>query len=281
MSTAGYRSGAGQITVAPVTDAEVGQLDFAQERFYMLMGDSSFVQTHLLMYDIRWFNEPFSPGGQQSYEMEFEPLAAITPWFDMGFNELSGTLLALSHGGYADTDNTVLVEYQTDFNAAVWTTLGTYPNQVPAQPEINTRTNAVENERTLLFNSLSGVEFRWVRFRFTLQSVGDRRTPNAYPLTVRFIKRPDMRDSIRIAIDVEQTIAARNDIESVDDLWLELKALYDSHEVPQLLAGSVTTWAAIIALPRVLELSDLGDNDIARTTNSNELTIVLNVVELV
>lgn len=252
-----------------------------EQRFYL--ADSS---QPAQVADIKWWNEAFTPGVNQSIPLEDEDLAIITPWFDLGFSELSGTLLTLNHGGYADASNTVAAYYQLDLDSTAWTLLGTFPNTAPEAPEITGRSRPVEDERTLLFSSLEGITFNRVRFKFLLHNVvsGDGnayQTPNAYPMTVRFMKRPDLRESIRIAIDPTETIAMRDDINSLDELWMELKALYDSHDIPKLEAGPVTTWAAMIALPRVLEISGLADDDIVPSTLSEELTIVFNVAELV
>lgn len=233
---------------------------------------------------IKWWNEAFVPGTDQSDDFEPANVSAITPWLDAGFSDISGALLAISHGGFADANNTVRIEYQTDFDTSAWVLLGTFPNTTPGEPEITGRSRPVQNTRTMLFNQLSGVRFRVVRFRYTLISSASypRQSPNAYPLTLRFFKRPDLRESIRLAINVDDTLALRGggDVVSVDMLMAELKALYDLGLVPRLIIGGITTWALMIAFPRVVELADIGDEDVASNEVAKGLDIVLNVAEL-
>lgn len=247
-------------------------------------------QDDLYMAYIKWFDEAYKPGGDQSMVMEGDTLYLYTPWFDMGFSELKGTLIALSFGGYADAQNSVVVAYQLDDMSLEitdsWTALGTFPNTAPGSPEITGRLDTVEDETTLLFgtdpNTLAGVSFTRVRFRVALDNGSETmQSPNGYPLTVRFIKRPDLRESIRIAVDVAETLAVRDDLTGFDDLWIELKQVYDSKTIPKLEVGPYTTWASMIALPRVLNVESPTEDDVARTVLSEQIDIVINVAELV
>lgn len=239
----------------------------------------------LELRDVAWWNEAFTPGVNQSRDFEPADMGLVTPWLDFGFSDINGALLALSHGGYADVNNTIRVEYQTDFDASAWVLLGSFPNATPGEPEITGRSRPVQNARTMLFNTLSGIRFRVARFRFTLINSASfpAQSPNAYPMTLRFYKRPDLRDSIRLAIDVEQTIAERGggDVVSVETLMAELKALYDLGVVPKLEVGPITTWALMIAYPRVIQLTDLAMDDVTRTVVPDGMDIILNVAELI
>jgi len=234
----------------------------------------------LELRSIPWWSEAFTPGVNQSVPIESTDLSFVTPWFSMGFSELAGTLLVLQLGGFADASNRITMEYQIDFDDN-WQTLGTFPNTVPAEPEIAGRLRPVENATTLLFNTLSGVQFTWMRLRGTLISDLANQTPNAYPLTLRFFKRPDLRDSIRINVDVKATLGVRGDIHTVNDVLRELRESYDARIVPQLKVGSVETWAALIQMPRVLIMQDLDiDEDVVRGDQTADGIIALAFAEL-
>jgi hypothetical protein len=241
--------------------------------------------TDLQLNFIDWWDEAFTPGVDQTHNFEDSDVKAITPWFALGFQELVGPLLGMSCAGFFDSSNKILVEYQTDLDeVSAYTTLGTFPGTVASTPEIVGRSRAVAQDDFILFNSLVGVAAQWVRFRFTLKnSVGvskPKQSPNAYPLILRFFKRPDLRESFRLEIDVGGTLSGREDLTTVDDLWQELKAIYDLQTVPTLVAGSISTWAVMIGFPRVIQFSEASADDINPNPVAQDATIVVNVAEL-
>lgn len=238
----------------------------------------------LQLNTIPWWNEAFIPGQDQSVLIETGNLAAITPWFSFGFNNLVGAMLALQHGGYADTNNKILVEYQQDFDESAWINLGTFPNEnLPTQPEVKGRGEPVANASTLLFNIMSGVAFTWMRMRFTLISLDANQSPNAFPMTARFFKRPKLRNSFRINLDIQTTIDNRQDINTPDEILNELRATYDSPIVPQLVLGPINTWALIMQFPAVLVLDPETErnDDVVPTEVSQGAVITLNFGEMI
>ena len=204
----------------------------------------------------------------------------ITPWHNFGFADIDGILLAMHCGGYFDALNQVTVDYEVDFSGT-WVSVGTFPGTVPAVPEITGRTRAIASENTLLISALTGIQFSYVRFRIGLVTDASEpnQTPNAFPMTLRFFKRPDLRESGRVEIDVAGTIEA-GDFTTADDIWKWLKVIYDMKEVPELTIGSYHTWAALIAIPRVVQTSSPAPEDIVADNTSFDVTIVANFAEL-
>ena len=229
---------------------------------------------------IKWFDEAYRPLADQTFNIETTNTADITPWFTLGFSNLSGPMLLLQCGGDFNASNQVKVEYQLDFDESVWTLLGTFPNTyLPGEPEITGRLEAVEQADTLLFNGLSGVPFTAIRFRYTLISSNAKQSPNGYPMVARFLKRPQMRQSVRWNIDVSATIGGRGDIVTPDDILAELREVYDSRVVPEIFLGSHHTWAMFIGMPYILQGADSRE-DIVDDVVSKDATIVVNVAEL-
>ena len=235
----------------------------------------------LVLYEIPWFDEAYRPLADQSFLVETEDMADITPWFTLGYANLAGPLLMLQCGGDFDEDNQVKVEYQLDFDeSGDWELLGTFPNtNLPGEVEITGRSEAVEQRDTLLFNELAGVPFTAVRFRWTLISSNPNQSPNAYPMVARFLKRPNLRQSIRWNIDVAATIGDRGGHVTPDDIWKELKAVYDLKVVPEITIGPYHTWAVMIGMPFIIESSGVRD-DMVESVVSDTATIVINIAEL-
>jgi hypothetical protein len=244
------------------------------------------------IWRIRPFDEAYRPGEDQTGDIEPIDMSALSPWFDMGFSELEGPLIAMTCGGFFDANNRVRVEYQLDMaTAGGWTLLGEYPNtDLPADPEVTGRSDPVENIRTLLFNGLTGIAFRYVRFRFTLISelddegnpVTPNQTPNAYPLTLRFYKRPKMRESVMVNIDVTKTLTERPDNFTPDMLYAELKAIFDEPLTPAVSIGGYDSHMVIMGLPRVMSISDNGgEQDIEANLVAHGMVIRLNLAELI
>jgi hypothetical protein len=230
-------------------------------------------------------DEPVQNGvAVTSFSFEPADQIEVTPWFPMGFAEFGGTALTLTCKGYFDETNFISVDYQLDTSLSLsaqhqwnsstglansWQNLGQFPNlDATTEPEITGRVRPVETSDTLIFNTeegLDGLDFTYIRFRFRLRGRTlpvNNITPNAYPMIFRFIKRPDMRDSFQLDIDVAETLNMRDDLESPDDLWMWLKEIHDTHRIPKLEAGPVNTWAYIISLPRILILNSDEDNDV-------------------
>ena len=215
--------------------------------------------SNIILSHIPWLDEAWQPDTNQDELVETVDISAITPWFDMGFSQLAGALLAMHCGGWFDASSQVKVEYQLDnITADGWTTLGTFPNvNAPTESEITGRPSPVEATDRLVFTSLQGIAFTRARFRITLitdASVEARQTPNALPLTLQFVKRPDIRDSIRIEVGVEETIAGPGDIESVDQLMTGLRNEYNQDQIPVMKYAGRTTYAFLTSLPTILEL---------------------------
>ncbi|KKM98185.1 hypothetical protein LCGC14_1160620, partial [marine sediment metagenome] len=222
------------------------------------------------LFHIHWVDEAYKPGDIQTYDIETADMAAIMPWFDMGFSQLSGPMLTCHCGGWFDSNNKVKVEYQFLGGAALggfpynfpiqlpgWILLGEFPNtDIPGSPEISGRADPVATEDTILFNGLEGIEHNEARFRITLITTPGnqpRQTPNAYPLIFQFLKRPDLRDSLRIEVDVQKTIGA-GDVSTVDELLSSLRAAYNKKTIPVVTYADRTTYAFLTSLPRILTI---------------------------
>ncbi len=233
------------------------------------------------LFHVHWMDEAFKPGDIQTYDIETSDMQAITPWFDMGFSQLNGPMLTCHCGGWFDSNNKVKIEYQFLGGAALggfpytfpiqlpgWNILGTFPNtDIPAEPEITGRADPVAAEDVILFNSLEGIEHNEARFRITLITTPGnqpRQTPNAYPLIFQFLKRPDLRDSLRIEIDVERTLG-EGDVVNVDEILTTLRAAYNKKTIPVIEYGDRTTYAFLTSLPRILTIGEaapsVGDID--------------------
>ena len=171
-----------------------------------------------------------------------------------------------------------------------WATLGTYPNtSVPSDPEISTRANPVEATGTLVFNAtdLRGKQFTWIRFRIGLEVLNDSggqlitHTPNAFPMTLRFFKRPQLRDSFRMEIDVNETLLGPDRATSVKDLIVSLRAIYNQLEIPKLVVGNQTTWAAMTSYPRIPHYEERpGGGEYGQYEIPEDAIIVITAAEL-
>ena len=243
------------ITVSAVDyDVLPGSVYIADsEKFFIFAHDKT--NTDVDIYSINWEDEPFTPNIAQTYDFENADQATIVPWFNMGFSDLPGIALALRCGGWFDATHTILIEYQIDFNETTWTTLGTYPGTVPSDPEITNRVTPVAGTDTLTFGTgLHGVAFKWIRFRITLKaSATHSKSANAYPLTFQFIKRPNLRDQVRFAVDWQRTQAANPDLPNftIKDLVNTIRDIYNATTQPKITINGEVTYSVITSYPRV------------------------------
>jgi hypothetical protein len=235
------------------------------------------------MNHMKWFDEPFTPGTAQTVTFEDDDMAVVHPWLNMGFSDLPGIALVLQCGGWFDATHKVKIEYQIDFDDSSWTTLGTFPGTVPGSPEITNRTTPVAAADTLVFDpggTLAGVAFQWIRFRVTLQTTsGHTISPNAYPLTLRFLKRPNLRDSIRFEIDWQRTRGANPDLDTIKSLVNTLRDIYNATTVPKVTINEEVTYAAVTSYPRVPVLGP-SDKPVASDVDYEDAVLVFTMAEL-
>jgi hypothetical protein len=228
------------------TDAQV---------FWVLMHNDTGASTTWRSVTLPWFDEPFTPNINQTHPFEDGNQTATMPWFNMGFSDLPGIALAMRCGGWFDATHTIKIEYQIDFVETSWTTLGTFPGAVPADPEITNRVTPVAGADTLTFGTgLHGVAFKWIRFRITLATpASSKKSPNAYPLTFQFIKRPNLRDQVRFAVDWQRTQAANPDLPNftIKDLVNTIRDIYNATTQPKITINGEVTYSVITSYPRV------------------------------
>lgn len=238
-------------------------------------------------YSIPYFNEAFTPGTAQSVAITANNIVEITPWTALGFDDLRGALLDMVCGGFFDSANQVQVDYQVDLDESAWTSLGTFPNTgAPAEAEVSGRSEPIEAENRLLFDGLQGVSFKWARFRFTLITTANPgyTTPNAYPMTLHFYKRPKGRRNIRFNVDVQATINERGSDGvglTPDSIWQELCAVYDLDTVPEVEIGPYHTWAILTSIPYFTDIETDGDDSIVPIVTSADVTIAVTLAELI
>lgn len=230
-----------------------------------------------------WFDEPYTPGVDQSVGMDITTQYAVTPWYNMGFSDLPGVALTLKSAGWWDATHKIGIEYQTDFDTTAWTSLGYYPNTgLPASPEITNRVSPVEAEDTLVFGTsetLHGVAFNWIRFRIEfLATSATSKSPNAFPLVFRFIKRPQLRDSIRFEIDWAETRGANPDISTIKDLVNVLRNIYNATTIPKVTINEEVTYAMVTSYPRVPVLGP-SIHPVASDVDYEDATLVLTMAE--
>lgn len=238
-------------------------------------------------------DEPYLPGVNYEYEFVYIDgggLSFYTPWFDFGFADLDGALLAIRCGGFFDSNNLIKVYYQVDSPADfdVWTELGTFPNTGSFTPEIANRGDAVEAENVMLFGGtgdLQGVSFTKARFRFQLimddtdapSTAADEpnQSPNAFPMIVQFLKRPNLRDSLRFSINVADTLGAQTEQYGAFDLAKALRAFYDDPLPVKAEFGEQTTYCMITSFPRVFETMDDGSSQALGTLDGGTFALSL------
>lgn len=238
--------------------------------------------------NLPWREDPFKPGQDMTDVVEPATLYFETPWYDAGFANLEGALLALHLGGYADSDLEITVSYQVDDDESLWSVIGTFPNNnVPSAPyEILDRDKAVAQPDHIVFRkgsgttTLHGIKFTKVRFLVQLKhtttlGVANQpyRTPNAFPMTLQFLKRPDMRDSYRFVIDVEQTLRANHlmqqvtsvdeviEITQVRELEKQLRVFYNSSTILRCEWADKRTYGFITSFPRIFDVSSGNDDN--------------------
>jgi len=226
-------------------------------------------------------DEPYLPGVDYAYEFDSglvqlgsSGLSIYTPWFDFGFADLDGALLAVRCGGFFDANNIIKVFLQVDTPATfdTWTEIGQFPNTGSFTPEIGNRGSAVEAENVLLFGGtgdLQGLSFTKARLRFQLiqddtdvSGTADEpnQSPNAYPMVVQFVKRPNLRDSLRFSINLAETLGQFDETYGAFDLSKALRTYYDDPLPIKAEFGGHTTYAIITSFPRVFETQDEGSS---------------------
>lgn len=176
-------------------------------------------------------------GGIQDFEDG--PLSFETGWFDGGFAELEGALIRLAIDAYRLSANeTVQVEYRLNNNET-----GAYIN-------IGTFTN---NQQEVWFGGPRGqhrgVSFKTVQFRITLdRGATTNRTPILKALILLFDKKPKVRTSWTIQVDVSRMIERKVRIggekATSERVWQFLKTLVNHPtlielKVPSLESGGV------------------------------------------
>lgn len=251
--------------------------------------------TRLQAGSLPWREDPFKPGQDMVDLVEPALIRVETPWYDAGFANLEGALLAMYLGGYADDNVPIWVYYQKNDDESAWTLVGVFPNSsIPAAPyEITDRDKSVAQSNRIIFRlgsgttTLHGISFRRVRFRFELRHttsggtpITPYRTPNAFPITLQFLKRPDMRDSYRYVIDVEETLRANYlkqelvtvdeaaEITQVRELAKELRLFYNSPTMLQCEWADMRTYGFITSFPRIFEVSG-GNDDVALSAGNS------------
>ena len=231
---------------------------------------------------------PYTPGQDAPRNYWTGGLYFVTPWYDLGLATLTGALLAVHCGGwFYDEGQSIDVSYQTtldDEQNDTWHALGSFPNTgAPASPEITGRGEPVEAIDTLLFSpKLQGLSFRRVRFLIQLNNDGThlQRSPNAFPLTIQFLKRPKMRDSLRFDVDVEQTVAS-GEFDGPEALMDALRSCYDEDAMLKLEYANRTTYTFMTSFPRVLTPDEMG-SDVNEGVGDREIrggTFVLTYAE--
>lgn len=251
--------------------------------------------TKMHVANMPWREDPFKPGQDMVDVVEPANLYFETPWYDAGFANLEGALLAMHLGGFANDDLKIQIAYEVDNDEFAYAVIGTFPNDsVPNPPyEILDRDKSVAQIDHIVFRkgsgteTLHGIEFTKVRFLVTLihtTTLGvpnqPYQTPNAYPLTLQFLKRPDMRDSYRFVIDVEETLKANNlrqelttvdevqEITQVRELAKELRLYYNSPTMLRCEWGDMRTYGFITSFPRIFEIES-GMDEVALSANTS------------
>lgn len=165
------------------------------------------------------------------------PLHFETGWFNGGFSELEGVLIRLGIDGYGiNTDETVLVEYRLNNDTdSAYTTLGTYTT----------------NQQELWFtDDHQGLAFKTVQFRISLdRGSTTSNTPEMRALILLFDKKPLMRTSWTIRVDVSRMIEVGATLENeekatFESIWQQLKTFYNTPSllrlrVPSMESGGV------------------------------------------
>jgi hypothetical protein len=174
-------------------------------------------------------------GGNEAFEGG--PLHFEMGWFDGGFVELEGILIRLGIDGYGlNTDETVRVEYRLNNDTtAAYTNLGTF----------------TRNQQEIWFaDDHQGVPFKTVQFRVSLdRGSTTSNTPELRALILLFDKKPLMRTSWTVRIDVSRMIETSKTLEeeetaTFESVWQQLKTFYNSPKllrlrVPSMESGGV------------------------------------------
>lgn len=150
-------------------------------------------------------------------DFEDGPLAFETGWFDGGFSELQGALIRLAYDGYhMSTSETVQVEYRLNNNEdATYINLGTF----------------TLNQQEIWFSTdHQGIPFKTVQFRVTLdRGATTNRTPEMRALILLFDKKPEVRTSWTIQVDVARMVDRQIQIDgetaTTERVWQFLKRL--------------------------------------------------------
>ncbi len=180
-----------------------------------------------------------SVGWKESFEAG--PLHFETGWFDGGFVELEGVLLRLTLDGHnLSNTETVLVEYRLNNDEdATYLSLGTFTN----------------NQQVVWFDEEKrGVAFKSVQFRISLDRAtalnSDRtKSPELRALILLFDKKPHIRTSWNIRIDMSRTAERGMLLDpetpaTVETIWQFLKSLVNTPklinlQVPSMEPGGV------------------------------------------
>ncbi len=160
------------------------------------------------------------------------PLHFETGWFDGGFAELEGILIRLGIDGYdINANETVRVEYRLNNNTdSAYTNLGTFTT----------------NQQELWFSvDHQGLPFKTVQFRISLDRGSTAsNTPELRALILLFDKKPLMRTSWTIRIDVSRMIEVNSTLEgeelsTFESIWQQLKTFYNSPKLLELRVPSM------------------------------------------
>jgi len=174
------------------------------------------------------------------------PLYFTTGWIDGGFQELKGALYRLYCDGYNITaSETVKVEYQLDnAEAAAWVNLGTF----------------TAAGTYLSFAGSTGLEFRTVRFRITLDRGGTANlSPELMSLVLLYDKKPTFRSTWVWQVDVSQMVAEKVHVGGVDatlkNIWEALIAIWNTKPLVLFVVPNVTdgVYVKIADLPMTLD----------------------------
>lgn len=177
------------------------------------------------------------------------PLDFEMGWFNGGFSELEGVLIRLGIDGYGITETeTVKVEYRLNNSTdSAYTLLGTFTS----------------NQQELWFpTDHQGLPFKTVQFRVTLDRGSDISvTPELKALILLFDKKPLMRTSWTIRIDVSRMIEVSATLEgeetaTYESIWQQLKTYYNTPKllrlrIPSMESGGINV--RITDMPASLE----------------------------